>query len=40
MNGLNIQEIANARIAELHESGSIQKQIEDGIDKTIKKCHR
>lgn len=36
MNGLNIQEIANARIAELHESGSIQKQIEDGIDKTIK----
>lgn len=36
MNELNIQEIANARIAELHQSGSIKKQIEDGIDKTIK----
>lgn len=36
MNELNIQEITNARIAELHESGAIKKQIEDGIDKTIK----
>ena len=38
MNELNIQEIANARIAELHESGEIKKQIEAGIEKTIKEA--
>lgn len=35
MNNLNIQEIATAKIKELHESGEIKKRIEEGIQKNI-----
>lgn len=35
MNSLNIQEIASAKIKELHESGEIRKRIEEGIQKNI-----
>lgn len=37
MENLNIQEIASAKIKEMHESGEIQKRIEDGIKATIEK---
>lgn len=38
MQQLNIQEIANAQIKAMHESGEIQKRIEDGIKQSIERA--